>query len=95
MEDKLIVIANETYTSALALQGYLNSNGIECYLKNVNLIQPNISDNVKVQIREADAERAIKLLVELDDPGGESTTFVAYWYPLIFPNILIMLHYSL
>jgi len=69
MEDKLIVIANETYTSALALQGYLNSNGIECYLKNVNLIQPNISDNVKVQIREADAEKAIKLLVELDDPG--------------------------
>jgi len=44
------------------LQGYLESNGIKCYLKNVNLVQPNVSDNVKVQISESDAEKAIKLL---------------------------------
>lgn len=62
MDDKLIVIANETYTSALVLQSYLESNGITCYLKNVNLVQPNVSDNVKVQISEQDAEKAIKLL---------------------------------
>ncbi|MFO8021792.1 MAG: universal stress protein, partial [Perlabentimonas sp.] len=62
MDDKLIVIANETYTSALVLQSYLESNGIKCYLKNVNLVQPNVSDNVKVQISEDDAEKAIKLL---------------------------------
>jgi len=65
----LIVIANETYASALVLQGYLESNGIECFLKNVNLVQPNVSDNVKVQIRESDAERAIKLLTLLNHPG--------------------------
>ena len=58
----MVVIANETYTSALVLQGYLESNGITCYLKNMNLVQPNVSDNVKVQISEADAEEAIKLL---------------------------------
>ncbi|NHB69551.1 universal stress protein [Perlabentimonas gracilis] len=62
MDDKLIVIANETYTSALVLQSYLESNGIKCYLKNVNLVQPNVSDNVKVQIAENDVEKAIKLL---------------------------------
>lgn len=62
MDDKLIVIANETYTSALVLQSYLESNGIKCYLKNVNLVQPNVSDNVKVQIGEPDTEKAIKLL---------------------------------
>lgn len=62
MDEKLIVIANESYTSALVLQSYLESNGIECYLKNVNLVQPNVSDNVKVQIRESDAEKAIMLL---------------------------------
>ncbi len=64
MDGKLIVIANETYTSALVLQSYLESNGIKCYLKNVNLVQPNVSDNVKVQISETDAEKAIKLLAE-------------------------------
>lgn len=62
MDDKLIEIANETYTSALVLQSYLESNGIKCYLKNVNLVQPNVSDNVRVQIAENDAEKAIKLL---------------------------------
>ena len=62
MEDKLIVIANESYTSALVLQSYLESNGIDCYLKNINLVQPNVSDNVKVLIAENDAEKAISLL---------------------------------
>ncbi|MFP4557636.1 MAG: universal stress protein [Bacteroidales bacterium] len=74
MDDKLIVIANETYTSALVLQSYLESNGIKCYLKNVNLVQPNVSDNVKVQIAEDDAEKAIKLLASyrLTKKKGES-----------------------
>lgn len=62
MDDKLIEIANETYTSALVLQSYLESNGIKCYLKNINLVQPNVSDNVRVQISESDAEKAIRLL---------------------------------
>jgi nucleotide-binding universal stress UspA family protein len=62
MDDKLIEIANESYTSALVLQSYLESNGIKCYLKNVNLVQPNVSDNVKVQISETEAEKAIRLL---------------------------------
>lgn len=62
MDDNMIVIANENYTSALVLQSFLESNGINCYLKNINLVQPNVSDNVKVQISEKDAEKAIKLL---------------------------------
>jgi nucleotide-binding universal stress UspA family protein len=62
MDDKMIVIANETYTSALVLQSYLESNGIKCYLKNANLVQPNVSDNVKVQINEVDADKAISIL---------------------------------
>lgn len=68
MDDKLIVIANEIYTSALVLQSYLESNGIKCYLKNVNLVQPNVSDNVKVQISELDAEKAIRLLAAFRQP---------------------------
>jgi len=62
MDEKLVVIANDSYTSALVLQSFLESNGVKCYLKNINLVQPNVSDNVKVQISEKDAEKAIKLL---------------------------------
>lgn len=64
MEEKLIVIATESYASAQILQTYLESNGIECYLRNVNLVQPMVSEGVQVQIKESDAEIAIKLLAE-------------------------------
>lgn len=71
MEDKLVEIANESYTSALVLQSYLESNGIKCYLKNVNLVQPNVSDNVKVQIVENDAEKAMQLLSAYTQERGK------------------------
>jgi nucleotide-binding universal stress UspA family protein len=84
MDDKLIVIANESYTSALVLQSYLESKGIECYLKNVNLVQPNVSDNVKVQINETDAEKAIKLLAALNYPGKREQQVRRILVPLDF-----------
>ena len=62
MEEKLIEIANESYTSALVLQSFLESKGVKCFLKNVNLVQPNVSDNVKVLINETDLTKTIKLL---------------------------------
>lgn len=64
MEEKLIVIATESYASAQILQTYFESNGIECYLRNVNMVQPMVSEGVQVQIKESDAEIAIKLLTE-------------------------------
>jgi nucleotide-binding universal stress UspA family protein len=74
MDEKLIVIANETYTSALVLQSYLESNGVKCYLKNVNLVQPNVSDNVKVLIAENKAEKAIRLLADYRYEKGKGET---------------------
>ena len=64
MDENLVTIATEKFASAQILQTYLESNGIECFLSNVNLVQPNISEGVKVQIKESDAEKAIKLLSE-------------------------------
>ena len=64
MEEKLIVIATESYASAQILQTYLESNGIECYLNHENLVQPMVSEGVQVLIKESDAEIAIKLLAE-------------------------------
>lgn len=64
MENKLIVIATENYASAQILKTYLESNGIEAYLHNENLVQPMISEGVQVQIRESDVEKAFKLLTK-------------------------------
>jgi len=64
MDENLVTIATEKFASAQILQTYLESNGIDCFLSNVNVVQPNISEGVKVQIRESDADKAIKLLSE-------------------------------
>jgi len=64
MEEKLIDIAIEGYSKALVLKTYLESNGVECFLKNVNILQGAVSEGVKVQIRESDAEKALKLLTQ-------------------------------
>lgn len=64
MEEKLVIIATESYASAQILQTYLESNGIEAYLQNENLVQPMVSEGVRVQIKESDVEKAVKLLAE-------------------------------
>ncbi|HOP05082.1 MAG TPA: universal stress protein [Tenuifilaceae bacterium] len=84
MDENLIVIANENYTSALVLQSFLESNGIKCYLKNVNLVQPNVSDNVKVQISEGDAEKAIKLLAAFEQPTKSESNLRKILVPIDF-----------
>jgi nucleotide-binding universal stress UspA family protein len=64
MDEKLIVIAIESYAKAVVLQSYLEANGIECFLRNENILQGAVSEGVKVQIRESDAEKALRLLSE-------------------------------
>lgn len=64
MEEKLVIIATESYASAQILQTYLEANGIEAYLHNENLVQPMVSEGVQVQIKESDLEKAVKLLTE-------------------------------
>ncbi|MEW5846186.1 MAG: universal stress protein [Bacteroidota bacterium] len=65
MEDKLIVVATESNSKALVLKSYLEANGIECFLQNVNVLQGAIAEGVKVLIRETDAEKALQLLSAL------------------------------
>lgn len=64
MEATLIDIAVESYSKAVVLKSYLEANGIECYLKNVNILQGAVSEGVKVQIRDSDAEKALMLLTQ-------------------------------
>ncbi len=65
MKDRLITIATDHYTAAEILKARLESAGIECYLKNVNLLQGAVSEGVQVQIKESDLEKAARILTQL------------------------------
>jgi len=66
MEDKLITLAIHTYERAVILKSILESEGIEVYLHNVNLIQPVVSAGVRVRIKESDLAAALKIIEGLD-----------------------------
>ncbi len=74
MEDKLVTIATDHYTAAEVLKARLESSGIECFLKNVNLLQGAVSEGVKVQIRESDVEKALRIIMELKNQQEEKET---------------------
>ncbi|MFP4467417.1 MAG: universal stress protein, partial [Bacteroidales bacterium] len=62
MEDQLVTLATDHYTAAEVLKARLESAGIECYLSNVHLISGAGSDGVKIQIKEEDMEKALRLM---------------------------------
>lgn len=64
MEDHLVDIAIESYSKAIVLKTFLEANGIECFLKNTNMIQGAVAEGVKVQIAEHDVAKALKLIGE-------------------------------
>jgi len=66
MEEKLVTVAIHTYERAIILKGILESEGIEVYLHNVNLIQPVISAGVRVRIKESNLPAALKLIEEIE-----------------------------
>lgn len=70
MDDKIIMLASYPYSRAILIQGRLESEGIECFLKNVNLLQPDISTGVKIMIKEVDADRAWKIIDEVKKEFG-------------------------
>lgn len=65
MEDRLVTLATDHYTAAEILKARLESAGIECYLKNVNLLQGAVSEGVKVQIKESDVEKAMRIIMDM------------------------------
>jgi len=62
MEDQLVTLATDHYTAAEVLKARLEAAGIECYLSNVHLISGAGSDGVKIQIKEEDVEKALRLM---------------------------------
>ena len=62
MEDKLVTLAIHTYQKAQIIKTLLESEGIEVYLHNVNLISPVVSSGVRVRIKESDLPAALKYI---------------------------------
>jgi nucleotide-binding universal stress UspA family protein len=62
VEDKLITLAIHTYQKAQIIKTLLQSEGIDVYLHNVNLISPMISSGVRVRIKESDLPAALKFI---------------------------------
>ncbi len=67
MEDKLITIAVHSYHRAVALKGRLESEGIECSLKNVNLIHSAVSGGVKVRVHSSNLEKALRIVEKVNE----------------------------
>jgi len=65
MEEKLVIITIENFARAQVLKAQLESEGIECFLSNLNLIQASVSEGVKVMVKENDAKKAIKVLLSV------------------------------
>lgn len=64
MEDRMITIATDHYTSAEVLKARFESAGIKVFLKHINLLQGAVSEGVQVQIKESDVEKALRLMAE-------------------------------
>ncbi len=67
MEDKLVTIAVHNYARAEILRTRLEAEGVECYLKNINLIHSVISGGVKVRINSHDLEKALRIVEKVSD----------------------------
>lgn len=62
MEDKLTTIAYHTYSRALLLQSQLEAAKIDCFLTNVNVVQPNVGSGVRLRVRNKDVESALRII---------------------------------
>ena len=71
--DKLVTVAIHTFQKAQILKSILESEGIDAYIHNVNLLQPMVSAGVRVRINEVDLPRALEIIenVKFDDVEEE------------------------
>jgi len=71
MEDKLTTIGFHTYSRALLLQSQLEAAGLECFLSNINIIQPSVGSGVRLKVRNKDVEPALRIINKLKSVAGK------------------------
>jgi len=62
MEEKLVTLAIHSYDKAIILKSLLESEGIESYIHNVNILIPQSSEGVRVRIKESDLPKALAVV---------------------------------
>lgn len=67
MVDPIITVATHSYEKAQIVKHQLELAGIECFLRNINLIQGAFSGGVKVRIREHDLEAALAVIESVNE----------------------------
>lgn len=72
MEDQIVSVASYSYSRAQLLKGRLEAEGIECFLSNVNLVQPDVATGVKLKVSKEDMELALKIIEEIKLEYGEA-----------------------
>lgn len=72
MEDKIITLTTCPYSKAQLIKARLESEGIECFLSNINLIQPGIASGVNVKINEMDVGEAYFILEQMKALSGKA-----------------------
>ena len=73
METKIITLTTNTYSRAALIKTKLEDDGIECFLSNVNLVQPGISFGVKIRIYEKDLSKALRIVREIEASHGKDS----------------------
>lgn len=69
MEEKIITLVTSSFQHAQVLKNILETEGIECFLQNVNVIEGAVNMGVKVRIKESDLEAAIKIIESIEESG--------------------------
>ncbi len=72
MKDQIITVTTCPYSKAQLIKARLESEGIECFLSNINLIQPGIAAGVLVKINERDADEAWSIIERMKEISGKS-----------------------
>jgi nucleotide-binding universal stress UspA family protein len=65
MDDKLITLASLPYSKAEILRSLLESEGIDCFLENVDFLQDAMDTGVRIRIAEKDARLAFPILEKM------------------------------
>ena len=70
MKDQIVTITTCPYSRAQLIKSQLEAEGIECFLSNINLIQPGIATGVKVRVNETDFSEAFRIIEDLKSSSG-------------------------
>ncbi|MCK5170690.1 MAG: universal stress protein [Bacteroidales bacterium] len=94
MEDKLITIAIHNYARAEILRTRLEAEGVECYLKNINLIHSVIAGGVKVRVSSRNLEKALRIVEKVSEQFREEYQKEMDISPRNIQRILVPIDFS-